>query len=301
MVLPGIQGSPAEKDRPHVNISELPPPEKQVYYNRWPLIWRTAHLLFAISVIFLVLTGMTLFYANSSWAPLISKALGGPRVTGIIHRVAAVCFLAIFIWHLCYLALRIGPKWRKFKIFGPNSLVPNLQDAYDMIAMFKWFFGVAPKPNFDRWSYWEKFDYWAPFWGVAIIGGSGAMIWFKDITATYLPGWVFNVAFIFHGEEAVLAAGFLFTVHFFNNHWRPDKFPLDILMFTGRMPLEEYKREHAVEYQRLVETKQLDKYLVDAPTHEMTVGSKILGFTLMACGLILLYMVISGFIGRLAT
>jgi cytochrome b subunit of formate dehydrogenase len=290
-----------KKHRPHVQISKLPASGKQIYYNRWPLVWRTAHLLFAISVIFLVLTGMTLFYANSSWAPLISKALGGPRITGIIHRTAAVFFLAIFFWHLAYLAIRLGPKWRTFKIFGPNSLVPNLQDIYDAVAMFKWFFGIAPKPNFDRWSYWEKFDYWAPFWGVAIIGGSGAMIWFKDITASYLPGWVFNVAFIFHGEEAVLAAGFLFTVHFFNNHWRPDKFPLDILMFTGRMPLEEYKREHAVEYQRLVETKQLDKYLVDAPSHPMTVGSKILGFTLMACGLILLYMVISGFIGRLAT
>jgi hypothetical protein len=124
------------------------------------------------------------------------------------------------------------------------------------------------------------------------------MIWFKEFTATYLPGWVFNVAFIFHGDEAVLAAGFLFTVHFFNNHWRPDKFPLDILMFTGRMPLEEYKREHAIEYQRLVDTNQLDKYLVDAPSQPMTTGSKILGFTLMACGLILLYMVISGFLGH---
>jgi len=290
-----------QKNRPHVRISELPPPEKQVYYNRWPLVWRTAHLLFAISVIVLVLTGMTLFYATSSWAPLISSALGGPRVTGVIHRIAAVAFVGIFFWHLAYIAIRLGPKWRTFKVFGSNSLVPNLQDIYDIFAMFKWFFGIAPKPNFDRWSYWEKFDYWAPFWGVAIIGGSGAMIWFKDITASYLPGWVFNVAFIFHGEEAVLAAGFLFTVHFFNNHWRPDKFPLDILMFTGRMPLEEFKREHAIEYQRLVESNQLDNYLVDAPTHPMTVGSKILGFTLMACGLILLYMVMSGFIGRLAT
>ena len=123
--------------------------------------------------------------------------------------------------------------------------------------MFKWFFGLAPKPQLDRWTYWEKFDYWAPFWGVTIIGGSGAMLWFKGLTATYLPGWVFNVATIFHGEEAVLAAGFLFTVHFFNNHWRPDKFPLDILMFTGKMPLEEFKREHLIEYNRLVANGEL--------------------------------------------
>ena len=174
-------------------------------------------------------------------------------------------------------------------------MIPNLADLNDAIGMFKWFFGLAPKPQLDRWTYWEKFDYWAPFWGVAIIGGSGAMLWFKGLTATYLPGWVFNLATIFHGEEAVLAAGFLFTVHFFNNHWRPDKFPLDILMFTGKMPLEEFKREHLIEYNRLVASGELSKYLVDAPSQPMTFASKILGFTLMGCGLLLLIMVMNGF------
>jgi cytochrome b subunit of formate dehydrogenase len=288
------------KARPHVKLADLPADDKRVYYYRWPLTWRIAHVSFAICTIFLVFTGMQLLYSDSWWAPILSHALGGPRVTGIIHRVAAVGFVGIFFWHLCYLALRLGPKWRTFKIFGPDSMVPGPQDFRDIFAMFKWFFGLAPKPTFDRWTYWEKFDYWAPFWGVAIIGASGAMIWFKELAATYLPGWVFNIAFIFHGEEAVLAAGFLFTVHFFNEHWRPDKFPLDIRMFTGSMPLEEFKHEKAILYQRLVETGQLDKYLVEEPSRPMTLGSKILGFTLMGCGLILLYMVISGFVGRLA-
>jgi cytochrome b subunit of formate dehydrogenase len=178
-------------------------------------------------------------------------------------------------------------------------MIPNLNDLNDAIGMFKWFFGLAPKPQLDRFTYWEKFDYWAPFWGVTIIGGSGAMLWFKGFVATYLPGWVFNVATIFHGEEAVLAAGFLFTVHFFNNHWRPEKFPLDILMFTGKMPLEEFKREHLVEYKRLVANGELDKFLVDAPSRPMTIGSKILGFTLMGCGLFLLVFVLYGFTSHL--
>ena len=125
------------------------------------------------------------------------------------------------------------------------------------------------------------------------------MLWFKEITATYLPGWVFNVATIFHGEEAVLAAGFLFTVHFFNNHWRPEKFPLDISMFTGVVPLEEFKREHSIEYNRLVASGELESYLVDAPSQPLTRASRILGFTLMACGLLLLAMVGNGFVTHL--
>jgi hypothetical protein len=165
--------------------------------------------------------------------------------------------------------------------------------------MFKWFLGMAPRPVFDRWTYWEKFDYWAPFWGVAIIGGSGAMLWFPTVTASFLPGWVFNVATIFHGEEALLAALFLFTVHFFNNHFRPDKFPLDTVMFTGAVSLEEFSREHTIEYKRLVETGELAKYLVDAPTRPMALGARILGFTLLTFGLILLILVVTGFIGSI--
>jgi len=290
------------KTRPHVRTEALNGNgEKVVYYRRWPAIWRLAHLCFAICVIMLVLTGMTLLFADTLWAPAISKFFGGPRVTGSVHRFFAASFVGIFFWHICYIAFRIGKNWKTFSWFGPDSMIPNLNDLNDAIAMFKWFFGLAPKPQLDRWTYWEKFDYWAPFWGVAIIGGSGAMLWAKGFTATYLPGWVFNIATIFHGEEAVLAAGFLFTVHFFNNHWRPDKFPLDILMFTGKMPLEEFKREHLIEYNRLVATGEIDQYLVDAPSQPMTFASKVLGFTLMGCGLALLLMVMNGFTHHLLT
>ena len=89
--------------------------------------------------------------------------------------------------------VRIFRDRKHFRIFGPTSLVPGPQDVKDLIAMFKWFFGKGPRPKFDRWTYWEKFDYWAPFWGVAIIGGSGLMLWMEQVTARYLPGWVFNV------------------------------------------------------------------------------------------------------------
>jgi hypothetical protein len=105
------------------------------------------------------------------------------------------------------------------------------------------------------------------------------------------------VATIFHGEEAFLAAVFLFTVHFFNNHFRPDKFPLDTVMFTGVMPLEEFIHEHGVEYDRLVKSGELEKYIVQAPSPKMALGSKILGFTLIAAGLALLTLVLVGFFG----
>jgi len=107
-----------------------------------------------------------------------------------------------------------------------------------------------------------------------------------------------NIALIVHGDEALLAAVFLFTVHFFNNHFRPDKFPLDTTMFTGAMSLEEFKREHAVEYNRLVETGQLERHRVPPPSPAMALGSRILGFTLLTFGLTLLVLVAIGFFGH---
>ena len=238
---------------------------------------------------------MTLFYADSFWAPAVQHAFGGPRITGTVHRIFAVAFVAIFLWHLGYVLIRIAKNWRTFNWFGPDSMIPNLEDMVDIFLMYKWFLGFGPKPLFDKWTYWEKFDYWAPFWGVTIIGVSGAMLWFKEFTASILPGWVFNVAMIFHGEEAFLAAGFLFTVHFFNNHWRPENFPLDTVMFTGAVPLEKFKREHTIEYDRLVASGELQNYIVEAPSRPMTLGSKVLGFALMAAGLILLTFIMVGF------
>jgi cytochrome b subunit of formate dehydrogenase len=285
------------KTSPHVVGLHLHPQGKQ--FQRFAPMWRLAHLIFAISVMTLVLTGMAVFFAEMPWAQFVVRMFGSPKEAAIVHRVAATIMLGIFFIHLVYVAgARILPRWRTFDWFGPKSLVPNWQDLKDIIAMFQWFLGMRSRPHFDRWTYWEKFDYWAVFWGMAIIGGSGFMLAFPEATASVLPGWIFNVATIVHGEEAVLAAVFLFTVHFFNNHFRPDKFPLDIVMFTGSVSLDEFRREHALEYERLKKSGELEKYLVDAPSRPMTVGSAFLGFVLIMIGLTLLVLVLRGFLVR---
>jgi cytochrome b subunit of formate dehydrogenase len=283
------------KNRPHVLTEALPAGRTHFRrFNRW---WRLAHLTGAISIMMLTLTGITVLYADSSWAPVIMKLLGGPETAGYIHRVGAIGFMGVFFVHLVYFAIRIGRNWRTFEWFGPNSLVPNWNDLADATAMFRWFFGLGPRPELDRFSYWEKFDYWAPFWGMTIIGVSGLIMWFPLLFGQFLPGWAFNVASIVHGEEAFLAAVFLFTVHFFNNHFRPDKFPQDTTMFTGRVPLEIYKHEHRREYERLRASGELDKYLVDAPTEPQARSASLLGATLITFGLFLLTLVILGFFG----
>lgn len=284
--------------RDHVDTRGLALDAHQ-HVERFALGWRIGHLAFALVTMTLVLTGITALYATSSWAPVVAAAFGGPNNLGLVHRYAAALFVSIFLIHFAVVMYKLLVRQRKtFRWFGPDSLVPNWKDLDDMIGMFKWFFGKGPKPQFERWAYFEKFDYWAVFWGVNIIGWSGLMLAFPHVTAQYLPGWVFNVGTLVHGEEAFLAAVFLFTVHFFNNHFRPDKLPPpDVVMFTGSLSIDEFRRDHPAQYRRLVESGELEKYLVKAPSRPMAIGSKILGLVLIAAGFTLLALVAIGFFG----
>ena len=88
------------------------------------------------------------------------------------------------------------------------------------------------------------------------------MLWFPTFFARFLPGWFVNVATIIHSDEALLATGFIFTIHFFNTHLRPEKFPMDIVIFTGRMTVEELKHDKPAEYEALVASGKLEEHLV---------------------------------------
>jgi cytochrome b subunit of formate dehydrogenase len=285
--------------RPRVLAAVLPPAQEGRHVQRFSAPWRIAHLAFALSLMLLALTGMPLLYPDAAWAPWVMKALGGPAAAGLLHRLSAVVMIAIFVGHLVHIARALWRERKTFRWFGPDSLLPNLQDGRDIVAMFRWFLGRGPRPVFERWTYWEKFDYWAPFWGVALLAATGVLLWLPTLAATYLPGWVLNVAALLHGEEALLAVVFLFTVHFFNNHFRPDKFPLEIVMFTGTMSLEHFRREHALQYRRLVASGELERVLVDAPAPALTLRAQILGYALIALGLLLLAGVAVGFLGAL--
>jgi cytochrome b subunit of formate dehydrogenase len=271
---------------------------KQV--RRFTLIWRIAHLCFALSVMVLVLTGMALFYDDTSWAPYIMLAFGGPKIAGNVHRIFAAILLGIFFLHLIAVLTNIARNRKTFNWFGPDSLLPNWQDVKDVYGMFKWFFGKSPRPSFDKWTYFEKFDYLAEFWGMSVIGTTGVILVFPNVAASFMPGWIFNVAPVVHGVEAFIAAVFLFTVHFFNNHFRPEKFPPpDVVMFTGSVPLEEFKHERPVQYARMVEAGELEENLVDKPAPAFTLGARILGLVLIALGLTLLLLILLGFVTAL--
>lgn len=265
------------------------------HIRRFTRSQRLTHIFVIISFILLALTGMMLKFAGMQWAAWLSNVLGGVKTAGNIHRFAAVITFGYFAFHIVTLIrMKIKQKipfWQF--IFGKNTLMFNMQDIRDFWGTIKWFVGAGPRPNYGRWTYWEKFDYFAVFWGVAVIGFSGLILWFPEYFTQVLPGWVINVAMIIHSDEALLAVGFIFTIHFFNTHLRPDAFPMDTVIFTGTVPFEEYKADRPREYELLKESGKLKKVVIkreSRPKYERVI--KFFGFAFLGIGLLMIVLII---------
>ncbi len=263
-------------------------------YRRFTRLQRSMHVVMMLSFFTLALTGMALKFSYMSWAQLTSRVLGGFDSMGFLHRIGAVVLIGVFITHVLDVLRHkkaTGQTWLQI-ITGPNSIIFNGRDLKEFIQSIKWFFGRGARPNYGRYTYWEKFDYFAVAWGVAIIGGTGLVLWFPELFTYIVPGWAVNVATIIHSDEALLAVGFIFTIHFFNTHFRPDKFPMDPVIFSGRVSLEELKFDKPGEYEAMLESGELENHLVKPFPESKERGVRIFGFIALTFGLVLLSLII---------
>jgi predicted CXXCH cytochrome family protein len=260
------------------------------------------HFLVITSFLGLSLTGLPLKFSDQEWAKTLMGIYGGSANAGLIHRFCAgitfVYFLSAILMSIHFLFIRKDiPGNFLRRMFGPDSLCPNLRDLKDVTGMVRWFFFKGPKPTFERWTYWEKFDFIAVFWGMFAIGGSGLMLWFPELFGMFLPGWMFNVATIIHSDEALLATGFIFTVHFFNTHGRPEKFPMDFVIFNGQLSKHEFIEERGDQWKRYEElgiTEQFHTAKSSGVIYDFLL--KGFGFLALFTGITLLIMMVYAFL-----
>ena len=253
---------------------------------------RMLHGFLMLSFLGLAGTGLPLLFSETAWARVVARLWGGFIVAGLLHRFFALILIGVFVLHVWGLLRRIFVQQELSVLWGPASMVPQPRDVLEMIQHFRWFFGVGPRPRFDHFTYWEKFDYWAVFWGMGIIGGSGLLLWFPEFFASFLPGWMFNVAMLVHGEEALLAVGFIFTIHFFNGHLRPDKFPMDLVIFTGRVDAHEFAEERQGEHERLLAEGRLEAHLGSPPSATLARMGRTAGTVAVTVGLTIVALIL---------
>ena len=266
------------------------------YYLRINLYHRLLHGLLMVTFLGLAATGMPLRFNHSAWAVEVANAVGGFGAILFLHKTFAflltLCFFLHIggVFHLAFIKGEVGIFW------GSASMVPQPRDFSEMFQHFRWFFGTGPRPLIGRFAYWEKFDYWAVFWGMAVIGISGYVMWFSSFFGRFLPGWLFNIALLIHADEALLAVWFIFTIHFFNSHFRPEKFPMDLVIFTGRLSERELQEERPAEYQSLVEDGSLESIQADPPPLWLRNLGRIIGLSVIATGFLLFALTLLAFL-----
>jgi len=237
----------AQKDtRIASNIEAIPEKQKEHTVERFSLNLRFQHLVMLLSIILLIITGIPLKFHETGWAAFVFFILGGINNSAFIHRIGASGLIFVGAYHLLYIIVFKEGRYN-FKM-----LLPSLQDIKNFFTMISYYIGWSKeKAQFDRYSYVEKFDYWAVYWGMIVMIGSGLLLWFHNTSMALFPKFVIDIAREAHSDEGLLATLAIVIWHFYNVHLNPSKFPFNKSMFTGKITLAEIEEEHPLELKRL--------------------------------------------------
>ena len=205
---------------------------------------RWQHLILLTSFITLVITGFALKYPDS-WLSLIPGM--GEKARGIVHRVAAVCMIGASVYHLVYLFLaRDGRRMVK-------DMLPEPKDATDVITTMRYYLGLgSSKPEFKRFTYAEKAEYWALVWGVIVMAATGTALWAKVWVGHLFPRWWLDVATAVHLYEAILASLAIVVWHFYQIFMDPDVYPMNWAWYDGKVSEHHYREEHGLDTETLL-------------------------------------------------
>ncbi|MBK7142852.1 MAG: cytochrome b/b6 domain-containing protein [bacterium] len=223
-------------------------PTEERTFLRFGRNFRAQHMLMFTSIILLILTGMPLKFPEFGISKfMIVTVFGGLQNSTLIHRIAAVGLIIVGAWHLGYIIFsRMGR--RDFWL-----MIPRPQDAKDAFHTVLYYIGRKPSgPKFGRFSFIEKFDYWAVYWGMVVMIGSGLILWFKEMFNKGL----FDIAREAHSDEGLLATLAIIIWHFYNVHFNPEVFPMSWVWWTGRLTESELKHHHPLEYAEIVNAER---------------------------------------------
>jgi len=261
--------------------------------KRFNILDRIFHVFLILTFLIQAATGFSRLFLPTVWGKNLNAVFGGYDTSILIHKWVGILMIWGFVFHTLYLISRIDWKNIGTSLFGPDSLIPTFRDAKHLWLRILWFFGIGSRPQMGRWAYWEKFDYWAVFWGMPLLAVTGVMLMYPIMASHYAPGWTLNIAALLHRAEAILAVSYIFIVHFYVGHLRPSSFPMNEAMFTGSIPLEELKEEKPAWFERLEEQGRLETLHVDPPTLAYKVIYFIFGYAALGFGV---YLLVNGII-----
>jgi len=202
--------------------------------QRFDRAWIVQHVLTFVSFTILVITGFALKFPEAGWVRVLSYIGLTESLRGDIHRFAAVILIAAGLLHIYYILF--AKSWRG----ELKSLVPNVQDAFLFLKNMKYYLGLSKeRPQFDRYGYVEKAEYWALIWGTAVMAITGFVLWFPTWATRIFPAWIVKVSETIHYYEAWLATLAILIYHFFFTVFHPEDYPINLAGHTGKISEEE--------------------------------------------------------------
>jgi cytochrome b subunit of formate dehydrogenase len=196
------------------------------------------HTVLALSFSVLVVTGFSLRFYDAWWSQLFFGHEGGYAVRGLIHRGSAVVMILGSIFHAIYL---LTPRGREFL----RDMLPGWNDARQIVQKTKFNMGLSgDAPQFDRFSYVEKAEYWALIWGTVVMVITGFALWFDNMVTQWFPSGFMDVMLVIHYYEAWLAFLAILVWHMYATVFNPEVYPMNPSWIHGKMPEEMYKHEH---------------------------------------------------------
>jgi cytochrome b subunit of formate dehydrogenase len=228
--------------------------------KRFTAAQRVFHLLLMLSFLTQAATGMARLYVETNWGRFLASIFGGYNNTLTVHWWVGIFMLALLGVHIIYILIHID--WRRFpkSIYGPDSLLPRKEDLFQALQHIGWILGIKEAPRFDRWGYWEKFDYMA------------VLLWV-------------------HRIEAILAIAHITTIHFFIGHLRRHTFPMDLAMFEGSVDLEKARHERPAWVERMEQNSNLHTCLAGGAPKVLRMVYYAYGFIIILC---FLYLFVNG-------
>ena len=216
-------------------------------YVRMTLSERLQHGTLIISFVTLVITGFMLKFPDAWWvSPIRSISPEVFEVRSLLHRIAGVVLILAGVYHVYYILF--VPRGKQLV----RDLVPKLQDVHDAIAVAKYNLGISKvRPQFDRFSYVEKSEYWALVWGTIVMAATGFILWFDNRFLGLIGKLWWDVAGTVHYYEAWLATLSIVIWHFYFVIFNPDVYPINLAFLKGTITEEEMHDEHPLELNRI--------------------------------------------------
>jgi cytochrome b subunit of formate dehydrogenase len=172
------------------------------------------------------------------------------RWRGILHRVAGVMLIGVGVYHIFYAAFT--REGRKLIL----DLLPTPKDALDAWGTMLHALGMRQqRPQYGRFNYAEKMEYWALVWGTVLMAATGIMMWAKISVGNLLARWWVEAATAIHFYEAILATLAILVWHFYQVFFDPDVYPMNWAWRDGKRSVEHYQHEHALDTETLAEAE----------------------------------------------